>query len=340
MNPRLIWPIGALVLAMIAGWWLWFDSRPSVSVATVTRGTAAEIVYATGVVEPARWAKVTTVVAGRIVESCNCEGQNVRKGDLLFRLDDTEMRARADEIRARLELAEKELVRTSDLFERGVHTRERYDQALTEVAKLRANLAAIQSQAVDLEIRAPLDGQVLRIEGEVGEVAILGDGLAWVGQPKPLLVIAEVNEEDVPLVALGQQALLKADAFPGHSLPAVVSSITPMGDPELKTYRVRLSLPESTPLLINMTVDVNIIIRTREDAVLVPAPALIDGALQVLTDDSRIEQRTVETGIAGAARVQIVKGVSPGERVVSPALDGLMDGDRVQVLWSAEPGSP
>ncbi len=340
MKSRLIWIVAALLLAAGAGWWFWFDAKPSVTVATITRGTAAEIVYATGVVEPAHWAKVTTVVAGRIVESCNCEGLDVRKGDLLFRLDDTEMRARADEIRARLELAEKELARTSDLFERGVHTRERYDQAFTEVAKLRANLAAVESQAIDLAIRAPLDGQVLRIEGEVGEVAILGEGLAWVGRPKPLLVIAEVNEEDVPRVAIGQQALLKADAFPSQALPAVVSSITPMGDPELKTYRVRLALPEDTPVLINMTVDVNIIIRTMDDAVLAPAPALINGALQVLTDSDRIERRAVETGIAGAAQVQIVNGANPGERVVSPALDSLADGDRVQVQRGAEPASP
>lgn len=340
MKSRVLWIVALLILAAAAGWWYWVEAKPTVSVSTVTRGTAAEIVYATGVVEPAHWAKVTTVVAGRIVESCNCEGQDIRKGDLLFRLDDTEMRARADEIRARLELAEKELARTSDLYERGVHTRERYDQAFTEVAKLRASLAALESQAIDLEIKAPLDGQVLRLEGDVGEVAILGDGLAWVGQPKPLLVIAEVNEEDVPRVAIGQQALLKADAFPGQALPAVVSSITPMGDPELKTYRVRLSLPATTPLLINMTVDVNIIIRTLEDAILAPAPALINGALQVVTDEGRIERRPVETGVAGAVMVQIVKGATPGERVVSPALDDLMNGHRVRVQSETEPMAP
>jgi len=75
-----------------------------------------------------------------------------------------------------------------------------------------AAVAAIRSQIGDFEIRAPMAGQVLRIDGEVGEVAQLGETLAWIGQPRPLQIIAEVNEEDIPLVATGQQALILADA--------------------------------------------------------------------------------------------------------------------------------
>jgi len=228
------------------------------------------------------------------------------------------------------------LQRTADLYERGITTREQYDRDVAEVSRLRAALAAARSQLEDMTIRAPLAGEVLRIEGEVGEVAELGEGLAWVGRPQPLLVIAEVNEEDIPRVRVGQRALLKADAFPNRNLKAQVSSITPMGNPELKTYRVRLALPRETPLLIGMTVDVNIVIRTAENAVLVPAQALIAGAVQVVGPDQRIELRPVEVGIGGAQQVEIVTGLDAGEQVVSPALEDLEPGTRVKPV-PAEP---
>jgi membrane fusion protein, multidrug efflux system len=131
--------------------------------------------------------------------------------------------------------------------------------------------------------------------------------------------------------------MLKADAFPDRPLEARVSSITPMGNPELKTYRVRLALPADTPLFIGMSVDVNIIVRTVADAVLVPAPALIGGAVQAVGQDNRIDLRPVETGIRGAERVQITAGIDVGERVVSPALDGLKQGARVRP--ATPPGS-
>jgi len=173
-------------------------------------------------------------------------------------------------------------------------------------------------------------GQVLRIDGEVGEVAQLGETLAWIGQPRPLQIIAEVNEEDIPLVATGQQALILADAYPDRELPATVGQITPKGDPVLKTYRVYLALPEDTPLFIGMSVDVNIVIEVREGVVLAPSQALTGGTLQVLGAVGTVEIREVETGIAGTARIEIVSGAEAGETVLAPAVDGVGTGDRVR----------
>jgi len=323
--------IAVLLTLVAAGWW-WYANRPAeVSVGEITRGDAAQIVYATGVVEPERWAEVAPLWRGRIVETCRCEGSTVPEGTVLLRLDDSEIRARLKELDARLAFAEKEFIRAEDLLDRHVGTREKYEEAFADVSGLRASVAAMHSQLADLEIRAPMAGQVLRIDGEVGEVAEPGTALAWIGQPRPLRVVAEVNEEDIPLVRVGQPALLAADAFPDHNLPAEVASITPKGDPVLKTYRVYLSLPEDTPLFIGMSIDVNIVAELHKDAVLAPAASVIDGALQVVDAEGVIELRPIRAGIVGAAQVEILDGAGVGERVVSPAVDGLGSGDRVRV---------
>ncbi len=85
-----------------------------------------------------------------------------------------------------------------------------------------------------------MDGVVLRRDGEVGEIAEAGQILFRVGVPKPLQVVAEVNEEDIPRVALGQTVLLRTDAFPDRRLEGKVREITPMGDVVAKTYRIKV----------------------------------------------------------------------------------------------------
>ncbi len=109
-----------------------------------------------------------------------------------------------------------------------------------------------------------MDGVVLRRDGEVGEIVEPGQILFRVGVPKPLQVVAEVNEEDIPRVAVGQTVLLRTDAFPGRRLEGKVHEITPMGDAVAKTYRIRISLPDDTPLHVGMSVEANVV--TREKA--------------------------------------------------------------------------
>ncbi|MDH3669255.1 MAG: efflux RND transporter periplasmic adaptor subunit [Paracoccaceae bacterium] len=327
---RRLLQIAVLVAAGAAAWW--FASRPiTVTIATISRGDAARIVYATGVVEPKLWSEVTPLRRGRIIETCRCEGTDVASGALLFRLDDAEVSARLTELEARLGFAEQEFIRAEDLLDRRVGTREKYEEAFANVSGLRASVASVRSQLADLEIRAPMAGQVLRIDGEVGEVAEPGTALAWVGQPQPLRVVAEVNEEDIPVVHIGQRALLAADAFPGENLPAEVAAITPKGDPVLKTYRVYLALPADTPLFIGMSIDVNIVIAVHEDVMLAPAESVTGGRLQIVDAEGVVELRPVTLGIVGAERVEILDSAAAGEQVVSPAVDGLVSGDRVRV---------
>jgi RND family efflux transporter MFP subunit len=323
-----------LLIAAAAATWFAVGRPVEAPIATLRRGTAAEIVYATGAVEPERWAAVASLSRDRIVETCGCEGATVRRGDPLFRLDDAAAQAHLRELAARLDLAEKSLSRAESLLERRVISPDRYDTALALVAELRAAHASAEAELETLVVRAPLDGVVLRLDAEVGEAAEPGQPLAWVGPPAPLIVEAEVNEEDIPRVAVGQRALIKADAFPGQGLDAQVAAITPKGDPVLRTYRVRLSLPSDTPLLIGMSVEVNIVVRTVEGALLAPAAAVTDGALQIARD-GRIALSPVTLGVIGVEAVEVLSGAQAGDTVVSPADPTLRDGARVRASGGA-----
>jgi membrane fusion protein, multidrug efflux system len=322
----------ALVLAVGAAAAWWFAFRPPVvDIATPSRGAAAEVVYATGVVEPRIWAKVAPLVRERIVELCNCEGEPVERGAVLARLDDREAQAALAELQARLRLATEDLERLTALAGRNVASEQALGQARSEVAQLEALVAGQSARLESYVLEAPMRGVVLRQDGEVGEIAEPGSVLSWVGQPKPLLVVAEVNEEDIPRVEVGQRALLRADAFPDRSLDAMVDSITPKGDPVTKTYRVRLALPETTPLLIGMTVEVNVVVGVTEDALLLPANAIEGNAVYVVDGAGHAHRRELEIGIRGTREIEVLSGIDEGDRVIAPFPNDLRDGAPVKL---------
>lgn len=319
----------ALALALAWAWTVGWATR--VTTAVATRGDAAEVVYATGTIEPRYWAKVVTLQRKRIIEMCQCEGQPVKKGDVLVRLDDVEERAQLTELEARLSRLGEDVVRIKTLLDRNVASRTAYDEKVTQVREFEARIAAQRDRIADLVLKAPMDGVVLRRDGEVGEIANTGvnDVLFWVGQPKPLRIVADVNEEDIIKVKAGQRVLVRHDGAPGP-LEAKVDEITPKGDPATKTFRVYLGLPDTTPLRIGMSVEANIVVREVRDVVLVPVEAVAAGAVHVVAN-GRVRQVQVKTGIRGTRAVQVDTGLNAGDVVVSPARTDIKDGVRVQV---------
>jgi RND family efflux transporter MFP subunit len=319
-----------LIVAAALGWWR-FGRGPQVTAVLPTRGTAVEIVYGTGAVEPLRWAKVASVIRDRIVETCDCEGKTVAKGDVLARLDDGDARAALQELKAREDFARRELERVVQLIARNASTTQAYEKASTELRQIQGLIAVQMERLGDYVIKAPMDGVVLRQDAEVGEIAEQNQILFRVGMPTPLQVTAEVNEEDIPRVAVGQTALLRTDAFPSRRLTGRVREITPFGDPVAKTYRIRIDLPDDTPLKPGMSVEANVVTREKPNALLVPADAVVQGASVFVVDGAVVRKREVKIGIRGTRAVEIVSGLKENERVASPAGTDLADGMRVRV---------
>jgi RND family efflux transporter MFP subunit len=323
---RLALPV--LLVAGAAAGWLWWSRPVAVDVVEVRRGSAAEVVYATGVVEPVSWAKVTPAVRARLAWHCNCEGETVRTGHVLARLDESTLLAELSQAQARRDWLSAEMNRQTDLVGRGTTSRVSLERTQTELIQAEGAVAALQARRSDFVLVAPMDGVVLRADGHVGEIAGTVEPLFWVGPPRPLRVVADVNEEDIPRVATGQKTLLRNDGFIDRVLDAHVADITPKGDPVTKTFRVYLGLPADTPLRIGMSVEANIVLREKADALLVPADALREDHVQVLRGE-QVESVPVRVGIRGTRGVEILEGLAAGERVLSPARPDLRRQARV-----------
>ena len=322
--------MGALT-ALALGGWLVIWSKPEVTTIRPIRGDAAEVVYATGTVEPANWAKVVSLQRRRIIEVCQCEGKRVGKGELLARLDSVEEKAVLTELEARRDTVKADAERIAILLKRDIATQVSYDEKLTQLREIEARIAAQKDRLFDLDLVAPIDGVVLKSDATVGEIAGTGleDVLFWVGEPRPLEISADVNEEDIAKVKIGQAVLLRHDGFTNQKLAATVSHLTPKGDPRTKTFSVDLALPGDSPLQIGMSVEANIVVKEALGVLLIPAEAIHNG--QVLTvRNGRIKRIAVEPGIRGGRMVEIRSGLDVNADVVLPGTLALPDGAAVR----------
>jgi len=334
MKPRsrfLKLPLLALVAALLmaGGLVLVKSGGRSVELAKPFRGPAVEAVYATGVVEPENWAKIAALAPGRLAEILVKEGDAVRQGQPLARLDDREARARVAELEAKATYWREQLNRTRALVDSGVRSRDAYQKDKSELDQVTSAIAAARQRRADLVVTSPIDGVVLRRDFELGEVVGLNDALFWIGAPRPLRITADVDEEDITRVALGQRVLIKADSFPDRVLEARVGRITPKGDPVNKTFRVRVALPDDTPLLVGMTTEINIVTAEKAEALLVPAGAVVDGKVFVV-EGNEAKARALTLGIRGRTAYEVLGGLAEGEAVVLNPPAGFTSGERIR----------
>lgn len=324
-----------LIAAGAALFWWRYSLPPEVEVARPRRGPAVDAVYATGTVEPVHWAQIASTETGRIVDYPAEEGARVTEGQVLLRLDDRKARGVVAELESHIAFLEADAKRYETLVQRETVSRQAYDRVKTELDRNKALTMVARQKLEDLTIRAPMDGIVIRKDGEIGEVVRADEVLLWIGTEPPYWITANVDEEDIPQVRPGKVALIKADAYPTRSMEGIVAEITPKGDPVQKQYRVRILLPADSPLMIGMTTEINIVVREDTEALLIPERALAGNLVWVVEGD-QVRERRVEVGVYGDRLVEIRGGLSEDDRVVLDPPKDFVDG---QVVRLAEEGA-
>ncbi|MBP2293722.1 efflux RND transporter periplasmic adaptor subunit [Azospirillum rugosum] len=340
---RLRVPLVVVLLAAALGaaalWWA--GRAPLVGVTGVERGPAIEAVYATGTVESLNTVRVGPPVGGRVATVLVDDGDRVTAGQRMATLDPRQLEQRLQNAEVRLRLARTEATRVETLLARGVTTVEARDKAVAERQQAEADVALARRMLDDLIVNAPIDGVVLRRQVEAGESVAANAVLFTVADPTRLRVVADVDERDIPRVHIGSRIAARAEAFPGDVFQAAVTNIRAESDSQTRTYRIEATLPPGSPLYIGMTLDVNVIVAERRDALLVPAGAVQrepprggrPGQAHVWTvgPDGRVKRVPVTLGAEGPARVEVTEGIGPDDRLLEAPPASLAEGDRVRV---------
>ncbi|MGH9314606.1 MAG: efflux RND transporter periplasmic adaptor subunit [Vicinamibacterales bacterium] len=386
--------IGLAVVAVAVagvGWW-WSTRAQAATVKTAAvearsdgaAGIPGAVLNASGYVTARRRATVSSKVTGKVVEVNVEEGMAVRRGQVLARLDDSQVRAalalsesqlasaRRSVIETEVRLREAELTvrRRRQLAKEGVIGQADLDSAEAEADSLRARIDVAkqevhvaeklvtirQTDLNDMVIRAPFDGVAISKDAQPGEMVspvsagggFTRTGISTIVDMSSLEIEVDVSEAYINRVSDGQPVTAVLDAYPDWRIPARVITTVPTADRQKATVLVRIAFEKlDRRILPDMGVKVAFHSPTsaRDDAgtagaetakarLLVPKAAVRQAegrdVVFVLRED-RVERRAVRVGAAEGDRVEIVSGVSAGERVVIEGPAELSDGARVRV---------
>lgn len=307
-----------------------------------------------GWVEPVSNVTVRARVDGEVVEQLVREGQEVRQGELLFRIDDREIRAALakDEAllardQATLARAQADATRARDLLSRKVAAQQQVDQADADAkiaaANVQADQAAIDMDRIRLDytqVTAPIDGRLgaIRVtEGNFVRSSDGGDGLVTITQMKPLRVSFTLPERDLPALrdaaAGGGDVPVRVSAHSGGGAVAAgaLSFIDSSVDASSGTVTLKALLPnEDGALWPGQYVDVEVELGLARGAVTIPLVAVQPGQdgpfVYVVGQDDKAALRPVVLGDTMGEHVVVRDGVTLGEKVVIEGQQRLQDG--------------
>jgi multidrug efflux system membrane fusion protein len=327
----------------------------------VTVGTAVKKdfpvqIRAIGTVEAFSTVTIKTLVAGQITKVAFREGQDVKRGDLLFEIDPVPFQVALQVAEATLakdqalkENAEKEAKRYALLVEKDLIPRQQYDQVIANLGALEATVKADAAQVEQRRVilgycflRSPIDGRTGDLSVNRGNIVKENDTkLVVINQITPIYVMFSVPEQHLAEIRqrhaegnLAVEAVLPGGE--GDPVRGRLDFISNEVDRTTGTIQLKGKFANTDRRLWpGQFVTVSLTLAVRRDAVLIPAQAIQTGQsgqyIFVVRPDLTVEMRTVTTGPSLGGETVIEKGVRGGEQVVTDGQLGLVPGSRVEV---------
>jgi membrane fusion protein (multidrug efflux system) len=210
----------------------------------------------------------------------------------------------------------------------------------TYVAK-ENNLMAMRNETIGFEyeegfIKSPISGNIAKVMVDVGSMVTPQTPVAVVMDYSRVNVSFNVAETNMGCLGKNEKVTVRIDAMPGESFTGTITELTPVVDPMTRTLGVKASINNAKKLLRpGMTARVTITLGEKNNVVVVPRDALLDGYLFVVSD-STAERRDVVSGLIGNEYAEIISGLSDGERVVIVGQQRLAGGEKVMPVLRSE----
>ncbi|HTL58201.1 MAG TPA: efflux RND transporter periplasmic adaptor subunit [Candidatus Limnocylindrales bacterium] len=361
---------GLLLLAAGAVWW-WTPSK-ALEVHTVvvhettSRGVDHTVLNASGYVTARRAATVSSKITGKVMEVLIEEGMKVKEGEILARLDDTNVKASLAlaeaqlvsarnalaETRVRIREAEQELQRQTDLIKNKIATQADYDHAEAAALALKAKLDQQQAditvgerqvatwtqQLEDTVIRAPFSGIVTSKNAQPGEMispisaggGFTRTGIGTIVDMQSLEIEIDVNESYINRVEPGQAVEAALDAYPDWKIPCKVIAIIPTADRQKSTVKVRVGFDKLDPRILP-EMSIKVAFREAAPTGSNPMRSWVIPKSSIHQQDGRDMVLVVRDGRVERRAVTVAMTVNDSSTVTA----GLTDGERVVLEWPA-----
>lgn len=301
----------------------------------VERRSISSFIETNGTLEAENEVDVVSRAAGPIVELLVEEGDFVKKGQRLARLDDLDYRAQLEISTVSLEETRLAYERARKLQKEALISTENFEQSRAAFKTATARVEANRLLLDYTEIRAPFDGLIVSRYVQFAEQISMNTQMFRISDFDPLLCPIQVPERDLSQLRLGQNAYVTVASFKNRRFAAKVLRISPVVNSTTGTIKVTLNVGTTEQLRPGMFARVYVEVDQRPDALVIPKAALsLDsiGDTVYVAEDSVASRRVVELGFREGDYVEVLSGLEAGEMVVVVGQDGLSDGTPIDLL--------
>lgn len=273
--------------------------------------------------------EIRSEISGRITKINFKEGTRVKKGELLIKINDAELKAQLDRAVYRLKLAEDREFRQRELLKKEAISQQDYDVALNEFNTLKADVDFYKAQLDKTEIRAPFDGIIgLRFVSE-GSYITPTNIISNLQNLSTIKIDFSIPERYSSIIKTGNQIMFKVQGY-DREFNARVYAIEPKIDQLTRTIQLRAIYNNSNNLIFpGMFAEVELVLEKIKNAIMIPTESIVpelQGQKLFLYKNGKAVSVPVETGIRTATKVQITKGIIIGDSILVSGLLQVRDG--------------
>ena len=321
------------------------DDRPEeavpVDVVALGRGTIESALRFSATLEAERDVRVFAEAQRRVVELRVEEGDAVKAGALLIRLQDDEQRSALNKVEVELRQAKREFDRQKSLYDRQLVSEQAYNDAALIYDQAEIATEDARRNLTYTEVRAPFAGIVTERLVNVGDYVTLNQPLFRIVDFDSIVARIYVPEKELPFLATGLDARLTAEAIGGASFVGTVDRISPVVDPGTGTVKVTVATPRQEGLRPGMYVEVELVTAVHTDALLLPKRAVVYDNDQLfvfrLGDERRVERIKIDPVLEDVRNIEPAGGLVEGDQIVVAGQASLKDGALVRLPGDPDP---
>jgi len=308
-----------------------------VEVATVQNGDIAAFYSGTTSIESDKQATVVSQITGVVLELHAEEGDFVKAGTVLAKVETDRYELELERGNASLKRLEMDFQRKRELYQKQLVSADDFERARADYEAQKASVALAALDLKHTSIRAPISGYVSERLVRAGNLVTLHQPVFRIASYDPLLAVLHVPERELRVLRKGLDVSVNLDALPGKTFHGKLTRISPVVDPATGTFRVTAEIEDPARVLKpGLFGRVDILYDQRRNVPLIPRSAIItedeSSHVFVVKDDNNAALQPIRLGYERNGLVEILEGLSAGERVVTAGKGGLSDGAHVEIV--------
>ena len=313
----------------------------TVSAVTVASRTIDSVVSAAGALSSKNISMLSSKIMGTVEYLGVNEGDYVKAGSLLLKIDSGEINAQVHQAQAAYNNAKLHYDRIKSLYDDKAATHMEMDQATLGIKTAEAGLRAAKAMKSYTSIVAPISGQIVGKRINRGEMANPGQPLIKIEDNRNLRLEVLVKEQDIMYVQPGKPVRVEIDALPGKSFTGTVSQVVPASDVRTHSFLVKINIPSVKGLITGMYGRAYFTTGERE-VILVPRSAIVAMAglsgVYIVSPEGRAVFQIVQLGEEHGEGTEVFTGLKTGDQVISGGYEGRIEGRKVVLAENGEGG--